>query len=144
MTSDEFFARAGDMRFDVSFIDGYHTWEQALRDVENCLRHVPPDGVVLLHDCNPPNEAASMRDPEAASRHPDSDGSWCGDVWKAIVQLRATRPDLRVEVLDADFGVGFVRRGSSDPIGLDADAVADLTYADLARDRGRLLGLRSP
>ena len=143
MTSDEFFAGpAVDEQFDVCFVDGYHTWDQALRDVENCLRHTPEDGVVVMHDCNPPNEAAGMRDPEAASRHPDSDGSWCGDVWKAVVLMRASRTDLRVEVLDTDYGLGVVRKGRSETISVDPASVAEMTYADLDRDRERLLGLR--
>lgn len=142
-TSDEFFAELDDgARFDVSFVDGYHTWEQALRDVEGCLRHATPDGVVLLHDCNPPNEPAGMRDPEEAATRADGDGSWCGDVWKAIAYLRAARPDLSVEVLDTDFGVGIVKQEPSEPIALDPTAVGALTYDDLDGDRSELLGLR--
>jgi SAM-dependent methyltransferase len=143
MTSDEFFdGPAKGRQFDVCFVDGYHTWDQALRDVENCLRHMPGDGVVVMHDCNPPNEPAAMRDPAAAARRPDSDGAWCGDVWKAVVLMRSTRPDLRVEVLDTDYGLGIVRRGEGKTIPLDPELVPEMTYADLDSDRERLLGLR--
>jgi hypothetical protein len=83
-----------------------------------------------------------MRDPAAASRRPDSDGTWCGDVWKAVVMLRASRPDLEVEVLDTDFGLGVVRKRPSETIAVDPGAVPDMAYADLASDRERLLGLR--
>ncbi len=144
-TSDEFFAALDrETKFAVGFVDGYHTWEQALRDVEGCLRHATDDGVVLLHDCNPPNEPAGMRDSHAAAARADSDGSWCGDVWKAVVYLRAARRDLSVEVLDTDFGVGIVRQAPSEAIALDASAVEGLTYDDLDRRRGELLGLRAP
>lgn len=142
-TSDEFFAGLDpEARFEVSFVDGYHTWEQALRDVDGCLRHATAEGVVVMHDCNPPNEPAGMRDPEEAAARADSDGSWCGDVWKAVAYLRGARPDLSVEVLDTDFGVGIVKQEPSEPIALDPGAVGALTYGDLDRDRAGLLGLR--
>ena len=143
LRSDEFFARLDPAEsFDVSFVDGYHTWDQALRDVENCLRHSPGDGVVVMHDCNPANEPASLRDPAEAAGRPDGDGSWCGDVWKAVVILRASREDLEVEVIDTDFGLGVVRKRHSETIPLDPRRVPEMSYQDLDEDRERLLGLR--
>lgn len=142
-TSDEFFAGLDPAaRFEVSFIDGYHTWEQALRDVDGCLRHATADGVVVMHDCNPPSEFAAKRHREEVATEAGIDRSWCGDVWKAVAYLRAARPDLSVEVLDTDFGVGIVKQEPSEPIGLDPGAVGVLTYEDLDRDRAGLLGLR--
>ena len=135
-TSDRYFAslEPGET-FDVVFVDGLHTYEQSLRDVENALRHLAPDGVVLVHDCNPADAIAGGPDPDATG-----DAGWNGEVWKAIVHLRATRPDLDVRVLDTDFGVGVVRRGEtrSGLQGADADS---LTYDDLAARREELLGL---
>jgi SAM-dependent methyltransferase len=135
-TSDEYFAsiEPGET-FDVVFVDGLHTHEQSLRDVENALAHLSTDGVVLVHDCNPADALAGGPDPEATG-----DAGWNGEVWKTIVHLRATRADLDVRVLDTDFGVGVVRRGegSPGPGGLDA---ATLTYDDLAARREELLGL---
>jgi hypothetical protein len=93
--------------------------------------------VILVHDCNPPT-------PESAS--PDSadsrGGPWCGEVYKTIVELRATRPDLAVETIASDFGIGVVRRGRGEGGELAPAAVAAMTYAELDRDRERLLGLR--
>jgi hypothetical protein len=143
-TSDAYFAGLDpEAEFEVVFVDGEHTFEQCLRDVENALEHLAEDGVVLVHDVNPPTAASAMRDPREAARLPGG-GCWCGDVWRAIVWLRALREDLEVHTLDTDFGVGVVRRGESEPLGLDGAAVAALTYEDLARNRVELLGLRSP
>ena len=36
------------------FIDGDHSFEQSRRDVEHALAHLAPEGVILVHDCNPP------------------------------------------------------------------------------------------
>jgi Methyltransferase domain len=141
-TSDGYFAGVDPAaEFDVVFIDGEHSFEQSLRDVANALEHVSPEGVVLVHDVNPPTAASALPDPREAARLPGGE-SWCGDVWRTIVWLRATRRDLVVHTLDTDFGVGVVRRGSSEPLGLDGAAVAALAYRDLERNRAELLGLR--
>ena len=139
-TSDRFFtALAPEAAFDVIFVDGDHSFEQSRRDVANALEHLADDGVVAVHDCNPPGPRAASRDSADAAG-----GPWCGDVWKTIVELRATRPDLEVSVIDADFGVGVVRRGAGGGLELDAQAIESMTYADLERDRERLLGLVAP
>jgi hypothetical protein len=138
-TSDRFFAGLDpDARFDVVFIDGLHLHEQVMRDTENALRHLGEDGAILVHDCNPTSEALAERDSTAAQAAGVS--GWCGDVWKAIAELRATRSDLQVCVLDTDYGVGVIRRGPAEPVKLPVRA-GDLRYADLERDRAGLLGL---
>lgn len=137
-TSDEYFAwLAAGARFEVIFVDGDHSFEQSLRDVEHALDHLSDDGVVLVHDCNPPDAAAASPDPAGAA-----DGPWCGDVWKTVVHLRATRADLDVGVIDTDFGVAVVRHGEGADLQLSPEQVASMTYAELAADRERLLGLR--
>jgi len=143
-TSDAYFARLpAEERFDVVFVDGDHLREQALRDVENALAHLSPSGVVLLHDCDPPSAAAASRDSSDSAG-----GPWCGDVWKAIAELRAARPDLAVETLDTDCGIGVVRRAPAAPdvpaLDLDPREIATMAYEDLRADRNRLLGLRAP
>jgi hypothetical protein len=41
-------------------------------------------------------------------------GLWNGDVWKLIAKLRCTESELEVMVVDADWGVGIVRKGKQD------------------------------
>jgi hypothetical protein len=136
MTSDQYFASIGSSEtFDVVFVDGLHTYDQSLRDVESGLRHLSEDGVVLVHDCNPANAVAGGPDPGATG-----DAGWNGEVWKTIVHLRATRPDLDVSVLDTDFGVGVIRRGDNRS-GLSRLDVRQLSYEDLDVRRDELLGL---
>lgn len=153
-TSDAFFQNEAELLerhpVDVALIDGLHTYEQVVRDVEYTVRHLREDGVIFLHDCNPPFELAGRRaesweDFIAAQKGPLVIGLWNGDVWKAIVHLRSTRPDLIVGVLKCDQGVGFVRRGTPDSmLPYTPEQVAALTYADLKTDRRRLLNLRPP
>lgn len=143
--SDEFFAHPprwlAARGIDVAFVDGLHTYEQSLRDVEHCLARLAPGGVVVLHDCNPADPAAG----EASEGPPVRDGGWSGDVWKTIVHLRALRRDVAAFVVDADCGLGVVTRGRSDaPPALSADDVAALGYDDLDAARRELLDLRPP
>lgn len=162
--SDAFFANETaflqQRGIDVAFIDGLHTYRQVMRDVANTLRYLRDDGVILLHDCNPTR--ASIACPagsyaEFRARHRWRDISWgfttsgtlaalwSGDVWKAIVELRSAREDLRIVVLDCDFGVGVIRRGTPDSLlPYSAAQIEALDYSDLAADRNRLLNLRPP
>ncbi len=153
-TSDSFFqnetALLEQHPVDVALIDGLHTYEQVVRDVENTVRYLRDDGVIFLHDCNPPFELAGRRAESwdafmAQQKGLLKIGIWNGDVWKAIVQLRSTRPDLLVGVLKCDQGVGFVRKGSPEStLPYSVEQVEALTYADLKADRKRLLNLKSP
>jgi hypothetical protein len=145
-TSDSFFARRGARLapFDVVFVDGLHTYEQAYRDVVSSLELLAEDGVVLVHDSSPASAAAAAPSLAEAARTEGFVGEWNGDVYRAIVRLR-TRDDLRVAVLDCDQGMGIVCRGAPDTrVELPEDEIASLTFDELARDRARLLGLRSP
>jgi hypothetical protein len=149
MTSDDFFhLRSSWLRrrgVDVAFLDGLHTYQQTLTDVLNTVACLKPGGVIVLHDCNPATELAatpaeSYEDMQA--RWPGFCGDWNGDVWKVIVHLRSLRADLDALVLDCDQGVGIVRRQPAQvSLELSASQIAALHYADLERDRARLLGL---
>jgi hypothetical protein len=154
MTSDAFFENETTFLeqhpIDVALIDGLHTYEQVVRDVENTVRYLRDDGVIFLHDCNPAlavigRPAASYADFLAQQKRPLVMGVWSGDVWKAIVHLRSTRPDLRIAVLKCDLGVGIVRKGSPESrLAYSPAQIATLDYADLAADRKRLLNLKPP
>jgi hypothetical protein len=153
-TSDDFFANETafleQRPIDVALIDGLHTYEQVVRDVENTVRYLKDDGVIFLHDCNPALEligrrAATWEDFVAQQKGPLVIGVWSGDVWKSIVYLRSMRDDLRVAVLKCDMGVGVVRKGSPESrLSCSPAEIEALTYADLAADRKRLLNLKPP
>lgn len=102
MTSDTFFEfiKGHDIKYDVIFIDGLHHKEQVDKDIENSLNHLVPNGYILLHDCNPISYEAQ--------KVPRETVVWNGDVWKSIVKLRLNRSDLKIRVVDTDFGVGVV------------------------------------
>jgi len=151
-TSDDFFAQNAAILeggIDAAFVDGLHTYQQSYQDVKNCLKHLKPGGAIMMHDCSPPNRAAAFA-ADSIERARDLQGEgwkrdWCGDVWKMIVHLRSTEPDLRVMVFDCDFGVGVVTRGKPEKI-LDykPEEIAGLSYDLIEKDRVGLLNLKPP
>ena len=148
VTSDEFFQNSVQLYpagFDVIYIDGLHTHAQTMKDVENSLLHLKPDGRIVLHDCNPTSAemaVPAMSYAEAKQKNPPWPGDWCGDCWKTVVKLRSTRADLDIVVFDCCYGVGVVKRvdGQSAPLKNKVDT-ATLTYEDLARNRQEWLNL---
>jgi hypothetical protein len=97
-TSDDFFARENPIaRFpegviDLTFIDGLHIFEYALRDFMNAERLSGPNSVIILDDMLPRTVAEAARD-----RHTRE---WTGDVFKVGQVLERYRPDLVVVPLD--------------------------------------------
>lgn len=140
--SDEFFASNRE-HFDLVFIDGLHLAEQVFRDLLNSLSVLRPGGMVLLHDCHPVIEIEQRRETPPESR------AWKGDVWKAIVHVRRSFPEIFCRVIDLDQGMGVAvpRQGAKLPEttpDLEADAKRQfdiLDYEDLEGGRNELLGL---
>ncbi len=135
MTSDEFFGKIESSRiYDIIFIDGLHVYEQVFKDISNSLDHLAPDGVIVLHDCNP---LTKKRQRELENRGK----KWNGTAWKAFVRFRMSRSDLEMYVIDTDNGVGIVKRGKQKLL----ESVDDekLTYGFLKRNRKKLLNLYS-
>ncbi len=133
-TSDDFFSNhAGILSsegLDFAFIDGLHTYHQSLQDVENCLPYLNSTGVIVMHDCNP--KTIGLMQPGCS-----------GDVWKTIVHLRSTRRDLRVFVVDFDYGLGFVSYGTPDnSLSFAPESIDKMTFKDLDSQREQLLNLK--
>lgn len=128
---------------DIVLVDGLHTKQQALRDVENSLRFLNPGGIVVMHDCLPASEAEACGDQAVARRMPGFTGDWVGDVFKTVLHLRATRPDLFVCVLDTDHGIGLVASGQPENmLALAPEEIETIAFGDLRRRAGELLNLK--
>ena len=113
LPSDDYFATR-DVRADLggavelAFIDGAHTFDQALRDFINIERHATRVSTVLLHDTYPLDRFTAQRERESPF--------WSGDVWKLVLILKKYRPDLTVANVGAPpTGLCVVR-------GLDPDS----------------------
>lgn len=140
MKSDDFFAKLDatnpSVRYDMVFIDGLHIADQVERDVVNSLRYLNPGGVLVLHDCNPPDEQAQVDHFDGTAK------VWVGTVWKAWAKLRATRADLSMCVVDIDLGCGVIRTDKQACIKAPA-TYDDMSYAFLSQNRREILNLVS-
>lgn len=117
MTSDAFFESIDglkcerlplpeDRKFDLIFIDGMHQAEQAWRDIENSLKHLRPGGIVMVHDCLPPNEhCATNTYPK--SLHAVTSGYWPGSTWRAFDRY-CRQGEYRAFLIDGDSGMGVI------------------------------------
>ncbi|MDC1223897.1 class I SAM-dependent methyltransferase [Pelagibacteraceae bacterium] len=98
MTSDDFFLNNKE-NFDIIFIDGLHEYNQVMRDIENSLKFLNQNGVILLHDCLPRTIWNQI--------FPRINSDWNGDVWKSIVHSR-TFNHIDTYTFVADRGIGII------------------------------------
>jgi hypothetical protein len=136
ISSDSFFEfiKGHDIKYDIIFIDGLHHSEQVDKDVANSLNHLTPNGTIVMHDCNPPEYDIQLV--------PRVTGIWNGDVWKSIVKLRCTNPNLQINVVDTDWGVGIVQFGSQIPY-TESSLEECLDYHYFDQHREELLNILS-
>lgn len=113
MTSDEFFEKYTDKTYDIIFIDGLHHSDQVDKDIENSVKALNPNGIIVLHDCNPQQEIHQ--------RVPRETGYWHGDVWKSFVKFKHNNPLFDCFTVDTDTGCGIIRPKKSLPIKLTFD-----------------------
>ena len=120
-TSDDFF-KNNQEKFDCIFIDGLHEFYQVKRDINNSIKYLNNDGIILLHDCLPNNVYDQAM--------PRCQYNWNGNVWKAIVECR-TRNDIDVYTCYADNGIGVIfNRKNSDRLNLNMDDFSKLSFKD--------------
>lgn len=99
MTSDTFFLNNKE-KFDLIYIDGLHTYEQAIKDIKNSLKFLNKNGLIILHDCLPKKIWNQIV--------PRMYGHWNGDVWKAVVEAR-TWQDYETFTIIADHGLAVIQ-----------------------------------
>ena len=133
MTSDDFFSTNKES-FDIIFIDGLHLKEQVHRDIQNSLKCLNDNGVIVCHDMCPWTEKVQTRN------WPPELDCWTGDVWKEWVHLRATDENLNMYVVDVEnVGVGVIKKGQQDLI----EIPEKLSYSYLDENRESALNLIS-
>jgi hypothetical protein len=144
--SDDFFKEDAQKSFsskkiEIALIDGMHEYDFAWRDVQNTLRYLDDNGVIVLHDCNPQSAEAACSFEEWKAR--DFEGTWNGDVWKVILYLRSLQNDLNAFVLDCDHGLGIVTKGKNKNIlPYSQEDIQNFTYNDFAANRKEWLNLK--
>lgn len=121
MSSDDFF-NINKEKFDCIFIDGLHTYEQVKKDINNSLKYVNDNGVILVHDCLPESifEQAVPR----------SKRRFKGDTWKAIVEMR-TRKNIDTYTCVVDEGLGVIlKRENHNLLNININDFKKLSFKD--------------
>ncbi len=100
MTSDEFFLKFPEKKFDVIFIDGLHHYLQCQKDVLNSINCLKKGGLILLHDMLPGSDYEQYI--------PRKQNDWKGDVWKVAVELNQSE-NLEFKIINIDSGIGIIK-----------------------------------
>ena len=132
MTSDEFFKNNNE-NFDIIFLDGLHTYEQTIKDIQNSLNTISNGGIILIHDCLPKKIWNQIV--------PRVYGHWNGDVWKAIVHSR-TFEKADTYTIMADHGLGIIfKRKNRNLLNLKNTNFKNLKYADYYNNHMKFMNL---
>lgn len=102
ITSNEFFDKIAPTieKYDIVFIDGLHHSEQVDLDIENALKYTNDNGIIILHDCNPPTLGHALV--------PRQQLAWNGDVYKSILKFQKNNTQHTYYTVDADWGIGVI------------------------------------
>ena len=119
MSSDEFFNQ-NKKKHDVFFIDGLHHSDQVLQDINNALGVLNEGGVIFCHDMLPVEEVQA--------KVPRESSIWNGDCWKAWFKLLGTRDDLNMFIVERDWGVGVIQRGTQKTVPEFDIPMEDMTW----------------
>lgn len=93
-TSDVFFTRRVNKKYDLIFLDGLHTYSQTLRDFCNAIEILTPKGVIIIDDTYPADIYSAYPNPHVArmvrridKNQPDLKAGWHGDVYKVVFTI---------------------------------------------------------
>ena len=131
-TSDEFF-KINKEKFDIIFLDGLHTYNQTIKDINNSLDHLNSNGVVIVHDCLPKKIWNQIV--------PRLYGHWNGDVWKAIVHSR-TNEKVDTYTCIADHGLGIIfKRKNRNLLEMKDQDFKSLKFSDYYKNHEKFMNL---
>ena len=148
MTSDEFFVNHADanLKYDLIFLDGLHTFEQTFRDF-CCSQAHCHDGTVWLIDDVHPNDIFSAHPKQKQAyrfrkRHGLEGQAWHGDVFKLVFAIHDFFPNLSYRTI---IGRGnpqtvVIRRPRPDfaPAFRDLERISRMSYYDFVAHRDRM------
>jgi hypothetical protein len=128
-TSDEYFqsltteARTpfGELPVDLTYIDGMHLFENALRDFVGAERYSAPSSVIAFDDVLPRSAEETARNKATLP--------WTGDIFRIRFALTRHRPDLKQVLVDTE-PTGTLLVAKLDPDNSDLSAHMDEIVRD--------------
>jgi hypothetical protein len=114
---------ASGRRYDIVFVDPWHSYEDSRMDMELGLELVSAGGVIVVHDCHPTR-------PETAQVERNK-FEWLGVTYLAFLDLMRDRPELDYCVADMDYGCAVIwRRASGKSAMPHRDLLGSCNYRD--------------
>lgn len=143
--SDEYFGKVVSLntRFDVIYLDGLHTFEQTLRDLNNAIFFVKENGIIVIDDILPNSYAASLPDQNLAyavkNVLKDNDISWMGDVYKLGYFIDTFFQQFSFSTIIENHGQLVMWRKRRERVDeRQVGKIADLQFADLIANHSPL------
>ncbi|HSH93263.1 MAG TPA: class I SAM-dependent methyltransferase [Roseimicrobium sp.] len=93
---------AAGRRYDVIFLDPWHSYEDSIHDLKLGLELLADGGVMVVHDCCPTRREITVPD--------YIEGEWMGVTYLAFLDLMRDRPELDYCVADMDYGCAVIWR----------------------------------
>lgn len=90
-------------KYDIIFIDSFHTFEHSIQDIEFAYSLLNDNGFIIIHDCAPPsiNVIGEYKS-----------GAWCGQTYSAFIHFRMKTPYIKSSVVNVDFGCGIISKNN--------------------------------
>lgn len=97
-------------KYGIVFVDTWHEYWNVVDDIELALSTLQPDGLVVLHDCSPPNAiyAAPKLPPECKPGY--CDRPWSGMTYAAYLDKVVGSSEVTYATVDADHGIGIISK----------------------------------
>lgn len=90
-------------KFDVIFVDGSHTFQEAYRDIIQALNSLTVNGFLLVDDTVPEDEFSALPDHSLCNSKRKSLGlnreTWSGDVYLAILAISKFHPEVGIHTI---------------------------------------------
>ncbi len=89
-------------RYDIVFVDSWHTYDSSILDLDLAFSLLNPGGVIVVHDCYPVRREICPPEP--------TDGEWMGVSYIAFLDWLRAHPEMDYCVADMDYGCGIIWR----------------------------------
>jgi hypothetical protein len=87
------------IKYDIVFVDPWHTYKDSLKDVETALHFVSKSGFIVIHDCYPDKV-------ELIGEYQKN--AWCGQTYEAFIDFSFSHDNLEIFCVNSDYGCGIV------------------------------------
>lgn len=129
--SDDFFEKTND-KFDIIFIDGDHDSRQVEKDLINAYNSLKRDGVVIMHDVNPPSKEAQ--------EVPRKQTQWTGDVWRVATGFKSAYPDIKAEYIPEQYGLFAIYKTGNKKL-KEGFTDYDMEFEEFEKKKNKIYGI---